>query len=233
MNENRQQGNLDARLKTVWRRGQTLHVTAGMLAFCRWGVILFLIGMAIDWMTNLPTPGRVGIVVTLLVVSIYKAWSCGWRHARAFNARHTALQIEEHHGGLESLLVAAVQFGEAGLSSRTSESLREETFRRAEEAVAPLKPEEIVGYHGLRRPATIALLMAGTIALFAVVNGPFLAAGLARILPPWLAINYPTRTQLDLGDGDQIVKEGAGIRLHAQVSGVIPDCAKLTLRTGN
>ncbi|MDA0839843.1 MAG: hypothetical protein O2857_18920 [Planctomycetota bacterium] len=223
---------LDSRLRAVWRRGQTLHVTSGMLAFCRWGILLFLIGMAADWMTYLPAPGRIGILVTLLAVSVYKAWSCGWRHAGTFNATNTALQIEEHHGGLESLLVTAVQFRDARPGSGGSESLREVTCLRAEEAVGPLKPEEIVPYHGLRRPVTVALILALIIVGFAVVNGPFLAAGLARLFPPWLAINYPTRTLIDRRDGDRIVKEGASIRLHAEVSGVIPAGAKLTLRTG-
>ena len=226
------QNQLETRLRTVWRRGLVLHLAAGILASLRWGILLFLIGMAVDWMTHMPAPGRIGILVTLLAASIYKAWSCGWRHARAFNAADTALQIEEHHGGLESLLAAAVQFREARQPSGTSDSLRDETCRRAEEAAAPLRPEEIVGYDGLRRPATAALILAAIIVVFAVVNGPFIAAGLARIFPPWLAIKYPTRTKLDLGDGDRVVKEGAGVRLHGGVSGVIPAKAKLTLRTG-
>ncbi|MDP6357750.1 MAG: hypothetical protein QF473_21710, partial [Planctomycetota bacterium] len=226
------QSQLDSRLRTVWRRGQTLHLTAGLLAFCQWGILLFLIGMAVDWMTYMPTPGRVGILVTLLAVSIYKAWNCGWRKARAFNAKDTALQIEDHHGGMESLLAAAVQFREAGQPGGTSDALRDETCRRAEEAAAQLQPEEIVRYQGLRRHAAAAALLTAIIAIFAVVNGPFLSTGLARLFPPWQAISYPTRTQLDLGDGERIVREGSGIRLHAQVTGVIPATAKLTLRTG-
>ena len=34
---------LDSRIRTVWRRGQTLHLVAGLLAFCRWAIPLFLI----------------------------------------------------------------------------------------------------------------------------------------------------------------------------------------------
>ncbi len=230
--ENGQQKNLSSYVRAVWRRGQTLHVTAGMLALCRWGIPLFLAGMAIDWLTDLPAPGRVVILITLLAVSVYKAWRCGWRHARAFNATHTALRIEEHLGGFESLLVTAVQFRESELCPGTSESLRDLACRRAEEAVVPLRPEEAVGYHGLRLPAAAAVVLATVIGVFAVVNGPFLAAGAARIFAPWLAIRYPTRTQLDLASGDMIVKEGGSVRLEARVSGVIPSEAKLALRTG-
>ncbi len=230
--DNGQQENLSSYVRAVWRRGQKLHATAGMLAFCRWAIPLFLAGMTIDWLIDLPAPGRVVILVTLLAVSVYRAWRCGWRHAGAFNATHTALRIEEHLGGLESLLVTAVQLRGAELCPGTSASLRDMTCRRAEEAVVPLRPEETVGYHGLRLPAAAAIILALIIGVFAFVNGPFLAAGVARIFAPWLAVSYPTRTQLDLTNGDMIVKEGGSLRIHARVSGVIPSEAKLALRTG-
>jgi hypothetical protein len=224
---------LESCIKSVWRRGQRLHLIAGALAFCRWGVLLFLVGMAIDWMTFMPAPGRVMILITLLAVSLYKAWRCGWQHTRAFNAAHTALQIEEHHGGLESLLVTAVQFRESDLALGTSNSMRQVTCRQAEQAVASVRPADVVGYHGLRRPFTAMLALALIIGVFAVVNGPFLATGLARIFPPWIALNYPTRTQLEMGTGDMIVQEGFPALIHAKVGGVIPKDAKLALRTGD
>ena len=52
---------------------------AGLLAACRWGVLLFLVGLAVDWMADMPAAGRVAILITLLAVSLYKAWQCGWR----------------------------------------------------------------------------------------------------------------------------------------------------------
>lgn len=230
--ENRQEESLLSRLTAVWRRRQTLHAAAGMLAFFRWAVPLFLAGMAIDWLTDLPAPGRVVILATLLGVSAYKAWRCGWRHTRAFDAAHTALLIEGHLGGLESLLVTAVQFRAAGPPRGTSESLCNLTRSRAEEAAVQLRAEEIVGFHGLRRPAGAAVILALFIGVFAFVNGPFLAAGLARIFAPWLAISYPTRTQLDVASGDMVVKEGDSARIRAGVSGVIPSRAQLALQTG-
>jgi hypothetical protein len=223
---------LDIRIKSVWQRGQILHLAAGMLALFRWAVLLFLVGMAVDWMTDLPAAGRVAVLVTLLAVSLYKAWKCGWRNLRRFDATHTALQMENHHGGLESLLVSAVQFCDPAAAGGASEALRRRTCRLAEEAAENLQPDKAVSYHGLRHPALLALALLLVIGVFATINGPFLAAGLSRIFAPWLAVEYPTYTQLDLGDGDLIVKEGEGIRLQARVSGVIPATAELTLRTG-
>ena len=223
---------LDTRIKAVWQRGQMLHLAAGLLAFCRWAVLLFLVAVAVDWMMDMPVAGRVAILVTLLAVSLYKAWQGGWRNLRAFDATHTALQVENHHGGLESLLVSAVQLRDPAAAGGASGALRDRTCRLAEEAAETLHPDEAVPYRGLRHPALLAMALVLIIGVFAIVNGPFLAAGLSRIFAPWLAVEYPTYTQLDLDDGDLIVKEGDGIRLQARVSGVIPAAAELTLRTG-
>ena len=223
---------LHSRVRAVWRREQLLHVTAGMAAFCRWAVLLFLAAVAVDWMTYMPAPPRVVIFVTLLAAAVYKAWRCGWRHARVFDAAHTALRIEKQLGGFESLLVTAVQLRQSEPAPGTSESLCEVTCRRAEQSAAALRPEEIVRYHGLRRPVAIVLILALIIRVFAFLNGPFLAAGLARIFPPWSSIDYPTRTQLHLVDGDMVVQEGTPARIEARVSGVIPSRAQLALLTG-
>ncbi len=223
---------LDSRIKSVWRRSQMLHLAAGILAFCRWAVLLFIVGVAVDWMMDMPAAGRVVVLLTLLTVSLSKAWQCGWRNHRAFNATHTALQLENHHGGLESLLVSAVQLRDPAAVAGASESLRDRTCRLAEEAASILRPEEAVPLRGLRRPASIVLLLAGLIGVFAAVNGPFLTAGLTRILAPWLKVEYPTYTRLGLGDGDLVVKQGASAQIEASVSGIVPDKAKLLLRTG-
>jgi len=201
---------LDTQIKAVWQRGQMLHLAAGLLTFCRWAVMLFLAAVAIDWMTDMPVAGRVAMLVTLLAVSLYKAWQNGWRNLRAFDATHTALQLENHHGGLESLLVSAVQLRDAaavsGAVAGGSAAMRDRTCRLAEEAAESLHPNEAVPYRELRYPAVLAMAFVLVIGGFGIVNGPFLAAGFSRIFAPWLAAEYPTNTQLELEDGDLIVK---------------------------
>jgi hypothetical protein len=224
---------LDSRIHAVWRRTQLLHLTAGILALCRWAIPLFLVGMTIDWMTYMPTPGRVVIVTTLLVVSLYKAWQCGWRHFCAFDATHTALRIEKHHGGLESLLVSAIQLRDSDAVAGASEALRNRTCRLAEEAASGLHPQETVSYQRLHHPALIALALGVVIGVCAIVNGPFLVAGLTRIFTPWMQVAYPTKTKIDPGDGDIVVKEGDSAQIAIGVSGIVPDKAKFYLRTGD
>ncbi len=223
---------LDSRIRSVWLRSQMLHLVAGILAFCRWAVPLFLVGMAIDWMTFMPTEGRVVILAIVLFVSFYKAWRCGWRYLRAFDATHTALLLEDHHGGLESLLVSAVQLRDPAAVAGASEALRGRTCRLAEEAASNLRPAQTVPYRTLRHPLLIALVLAAVVGVFAVVKGPFLSAGLTRIFAPWIAIAYPTYTKLHLQDGDLVVKEGDSAEITIGVSGVVLNKAKLYLKTG-
>lgn len=223
---------LESRLRAVWRRTQRKHISAGLLAMCRWSIPLFLVGMAIDWLAHFPTAGRYAVLVVLVVVSFYKAWKKGWRHLRFFDAARTALEIEKQHGGLESLLVSAVQFGKSKPPSGTSEALWEVTRSKAQVAARDLKPRVIVTFRALRGPVWVALVLAGVMLAIGVVNGPFLAAGIARIFTPWQAISYPTYTKLDLGAGDMVVKEGDRAQIVIGVSGVVPDKAKLFLRTG-
>jgi hypothetical protein len=223
---------LDSRIRVVWRRRQTLHLIAGLLAFCRWAIPLFLIGVAIDWMIYMPALGRVGSLITLLVVSCYRAWRCGWRDLRAFDATRTALQLEAHHGDLESLLISAVQLRDDATRGGGSAVLCDLVCRQAEEAASTLHPEHAVPYHPLRRPAIITMLLAGLLSAFAVVDGPFFAAAVMRIFTPWVTVAYPTDTQITLNQTHMIVKEGDSARIEASLGGVVPDKAMIYVRTG-
>jgi len=223
---------LDSRIRAVWRRKQTVHLIAGLLAFCRWAIPLFLVGVAIDWMVYMPAPVRVGILAVLLVVPFYRAWRCGWRQLRAFDATRTALQVEAHHGDLESLLISAVQLRDDAASGGGSAVLCDLICRQAEEAASGLRPEEVAPYHAPRRPAIVAILLTGLVSAFAVADGPFFTAAVMRIFTPWVSIAYPTDTQITLNQTHVIVKEGDAARIEASLGGVVPDKAVIYVRTG-
>ncbi len=232
MTKDNQESALGSGLRAVWSRTQRRHFCAGLLALCCWGIPLFLAGMLIDWLAYLPTTGRAVVLLVLTCVSLYQAWRRGWRHLRGFDPRRTALEIEDQQGGLDSLLVTAVQFGKADQTSGSSESLKEITRQHAEGAARKLEPRKIVDFMVLRIPVKVALALAGVMVVFGLLDGPFLAAGLTRIFAPWVAIAYPTDTKLDLGQGDLVVKEGDRAKIVIGVSGVVPDKANLYLRTG-
>ena len=58
MSKDKQESALEPGLRAVWNRTQQRHFLAGLLALCRWGIPLFLVGMLIDWLAYLATPGR-------------------------------------------------------------------------------------------------------------------------------------------------------------------------------
>ncbi len=228
---------LATRVRAVWRREQLLHFVEGGLVFVRWGLVLFLAGGLVDWMisrwlADVPTAGRFTILLVVLGVPLYKAWRAGWKSIRPFDATHTVLQIEDHYGGMESLLVSAMQFKDSARRHGTSDALCDLTCRKAEESAVGIRPKDAVRFQSLRRPALIALIAALFFGVLAATNGPLVMAGLGRIFAPWLAITYPTRTRLELVKADLVVQEGEPVRIAARVSGVVPRKAKIALRTG-
>ncbi len=227
-----QQHALEDCLRAVWWRTQRMHLAAGLLALCRWIVPLFLLAMAVDRFAYLPGWARATAMIVLSGISFFQAWRHGWRNFQRFDATRTALEIEGRRGGMDSLLVTAVQFARSGTAPGTSESMWALTRRRAEEAAAGWKAADIVSFKSLRRPLKVVLVLGAVLLGFAVLNGPFLGAGIARFFTPWLAVSYPTKTKIDPGMGDLVVKEGERARIEVKLSGVIPKEAELDLQTG-
>ncbi len=128
--------------------------------------------------------------------------------------------------------MTALQLSNAARRHGTSDALCNLTCQKAEASAGEIKPEDTVRYQSLRRPAAIALIASLLLGGIAATNGPLLRAGLLRIFTPWLAVNYPTRTRLDLLTTDMVVQEGKSVRIAARVSGVVPRKAVIHLRTG-
>lgn len=222
---------LESRLRAVWKRLQRKHLSAGFLALCRWIIPLFLLGMALDWLVDLPSSARIIVLAGLVGFSFYQAWKHGWQSLRGFNATRTALETEKQEGGLESLLVTAVQCAK-NAPEGGSESLWKETRRKAERTAKNLEPRKIVDFRKLRTPGLIALALAGVVFVFGLVNGPMLSAGISRIFTPWISVSYPTKTIIELQTGDLVLKEGESASIGILVSGVVPDQVTLLLQTG-
>lgn len=223
---------LDARIRSVWVREQKLHLISGLLAALRWLVPLFLGCMVIDWLTYMPAIGRVVMLLLIVGLSLQRAWAMGWKQVRPFNAIGTALKLEKHHGQLDSLLVSAIQLRSDPASGGGSDALRDHTCRLAEQAASSLRPEQAVPYQPLRNPGLFAVLAVGVIAVFAAVNTPFLSAGVVRIFAPWVAVEYPTNTQITLEQKELVVKEGDSAEIQALIGGVVPEQATIYVKTG-
>ena len=219
-------------LRAVWQRSQRKHTIGGLLAFARWFVPLFFVAIIIDRFTYLPGWVRAIATLALLAAAARQAWRHGWSRLRGFDATRMAQEIELSRGGMESLLVTAVQFQQSGATPGTSAAMWEFTQRKAAAAAEMIPPQEVVTLRDLKQPLRIALGLAALVLVLAILNGPFLAAGLGRMFAPWLGIAYPTKTKIELGQGELVVKEGSAAKLETRLSGVVPKTATLDLQTG-
>ena len=224
---------LKACLRDVWWRRQKFHFVAGCLAFLRWSIGLFLLGMFIDWMTFMPVGGRVVITIAIIVVPILMGTRKGWIHLASFNARDMALKVEESLGGCKSLLVTATQIGHDDWPKGVSQDMLNHTLKKAEELSESVNKNQVIPFVPLGKPALWALGFLVVIGVFSLVGGSFIKAGVVRLSPPWLSVKYPTRTQVNLITTNLILKEGSESLIEAEISGVIPDSAEIVLRTGS
>jgi hypothetical protein len=233
MTAHAQGAQLDRCVSAVWRRSQWLLFLQGALVFAAWAVMLFLVGLLIDKVVGVPAAGRWVIGLVVIGLSLDRAWRGGWWKLRRFDAARTALQIEDRCGGMDSLLISAVQFRNTAGTAGGIDGLSALTCRRAEQAVASIKAHDIVQLEPLRRPMIGALIALVALGGLAIADGTTLKFGAARIFTPWRAIDYPTRTQLNRVTGDMVVQEGKPVRITAQIAGVVPDKAQIALRTGS
>ena len=224
---------LKSRLHKVHRREQGLNLTMGLLLLCNWIAILFLVVFAIDWLIRLPMFVRMIILVPLLVFPLVKAWRSGWRFFNfCFSSPRTALKVEDHYQNYESLLVSGMELSAPGAVSGTSAGMAAFTVERANEAADQVDAEKVISFKGIGVPGLLGGLLLVFLCVFAALNFPLFKTAATRLFAPWVAIDYPTRTQIEVVDGEWIVKEGGGVNLVANISGEIPDNAKIILRTG-
>lgn len=219
-------------LHAVWQRAQRKHLVGGLLAFARWFVPLFVVTIIIDRFAYLPGSIRGLAAITLLVVAFRQGWRNGWALLQGFDAMRTAQQIERTLGGMDSLLVTAVHFQQSGASPGTSSSMWELTQRNAQTVAKTIEPQKVVKLDDLQKPLRIVLGIAAVMLVLAILQGSFVTAGLGRLFTPWLTIVYPTKTKIDLGAGEMVVKAGAPTKIEIHFSGVIPKTAELDLQTG-
>jgi hypothetical protein len=224
---------LKSHLRRVHRREQGLNLTMGFLLLCNWIVILFLVGFTIDWLIRLPVFLRMIILVPLLVFPIAKAWRSGWRFFNLwFSSPRTALKVEDHYQNFESLLVSGVELSAPGAVSGTSAGMAAFTVERANEAADQVDAEKVISFKGIGVPGLLGGLLLVSLCAFAAIDFPLFKTAATRLFAPWVAIEYPTRTQVEVVAGEWIVKEGGEVNLVAKISGEIPDSAKIILRTG-
>jgi hypothetical protein len=106
------------------------------------------------------------------------------------------------------------------------------TVEQANEVADKVDAEKVIPLNRIGVPGLLGCLLLASLCAFATLDFPVFKTAATRLFAPWIAIEYPTRTQIEVEDGERIVKEGEGLRLVANISGEIPDSAEIILRTG-
>jgi hypothetical protein len=222
---------LERKLVQAWRRRRLFVDLRGAFRVVSWAAVLLVIAFFVDWGLNLSAAGRLALVTVgtaAIVATVYYHWL---RHVTRYDPLTTALEVETHHPGLNSLLVSYVQFRDrSGRDANTSPALVGAMVNQAAAVAAPLDFGAIVDFRMLR---TLVMLASGI--LVAVgwscwQNREMVAVFLARMTHPSSTLRYPTKTQLEAVTREAVVQEGRTFTPSVLAGGVVPREALLTIR---
>ena len=222
---------VELKLRQAWRRERRFHHTRGVCHFLLWLGALLLVDFIVDWWFLLPGYGRsILLVVNLgtLAIVAYRSW---WRHLARFDAVRIALQVEDRHPDLRSLLVSYVQFADVRADpEHMSPQLIAATRRIAAEATRPIDFREIIRWRDITRVSLFSaavVLFCGTLSL----NWPeFFSTLFLRLINPGASLAYPTRTHLESITGNVTVPQGSPVTIEVVCSGQAPLNGTLSIR---
>ena len=230
------------RLRAVHRRARRVALGRGLcsalLALVGTAGIVFLIDRSLD----LSPMGRFVAAATLLVVAaLGLALGVVRVFLRRMDPEEVALEVEGRFGGLQSLLISALQFGRRGRlaagagafghfrgassrpSSPASPAMMEMVTRQAAETAEELDLTSVVDARDLKRLLPAAAAAVALAAVYSALQPAMVRAWVGRMAHPFdLSRTYPTRTRLTALTGDVAVPAGATVRLAVRAEGAVP-----------
>ncbi len=222
---------LHARLRRLWRRGRSYHATRATCRLLTWLVVVSLVLLVLDW--SLELPGWARALLALAALTVF-----GWvvhvellRRLRPYDPARLALQVEDAHPQLNSVLISSVQFARGGMLAGASTSLVRAVQRSAAQQCQPLDFGAIVRFDRLKRPAGLAGIALAALLAVGIAFPGHLWAMTRRMVNPFSTVRYPTRTRIDVLSGDMVVRQGARVELAARASGEVPDDGVLWVRS--
>ncbi|MFB3891165.1 MAG: hypothetical protein ACE15C_03985 [Phycisphaerae bacterium] len=195
---------IHAKLRKAWRKERRFVHTRGLCSLLLWVVALALLDFVIDWLFLSSsavgeTGSRVGRVVLLAIDAVVLGW-IAWRRwlrlLRKYDPVRVALQVENRHPELRSLLVSYIQLeGPLPPDSQASPVLLTAFRHQAVDETRPINFREIVNYRELKRLFAVS---AAAFILFGVISftqSDYFTALLYRLMGSQIA--YPTRTHVE------------------------------------
>lgn len=187
-----------------------------------WAVVLCASSFVIDWTLDLDKPLRAG---TTVAAGVALAW-CVWRRLLPalmirISKQSLALLVEKANPQLQDRLISLVQFDERDDGLACPDMIAK-LATEANTLAKGLDFSAVIDRRGSRQALAMAaaalLIMAGLV----VWHRPFAVAWMQRNL--LLAdVDYPRRTYIDFGTGDDVVMLGDDYPVVAKVLGRVPD----------
>ena len=198
--------------------GQQRYVwTRGIVRLLVWLLTLLLTDLFIDWVILRGNAGS-AFGPLLLVVNIgilgYVAWYELIRHLKDYDELITALDVEDRHPDLSSLLVSYTQLkhsseGQANVSEELIEAMRDQAVDKSHS----LDFKKIVDFGQLK---TLALVSLGVVSFFVVISANW-KTHVDTLLQRLVGVDaeYPTNTDITGVEYQKIVKFGNSLSITA------------------
>lgn len=220
------------KLRKAWRKQRRFCHFRGICHMLLWLVAMVLLDFLVDWLFRVPAWARLtllGLNLAVLAVVFYFSW---FRRLEKYDPVRVALQVENRHPELKSLLVSFVQINQESQAGGSASPALIAAFRRQTiEATRPIDFREIIRYGDLKRILAFSAVVTCIFAAASVNWSDFLQTLVARMMNPNSQAAYPTRTIINDVTGDVTVKQGSDVTLIAHCGGVTPAAGKLFIKT--
>ena len=193
-------------------------------------VSLFAIGMAVDWLGELPRLGR----ALLLLINLGLIWLIVWRQIvepveNAPGEDGCALLVEQALPDFRTRLIASVQLTRPGaLHSNDSEAMVQVLVKQTEALATPVNFRSVVSIRHFLGCSLMAVLVIFAAVLALRFGAPASGALLCRAI--LLNVPVPHKTHTSVSPGNLKVGQGETIVIEARASGIIPTHGRLLIR---
>lgn len=223
------------KLRRAWRKERRFHHFRGLCHIILWLTALVLVDLLIDWLLLVPGYGRVTLLAVNAAALLTVAYLKWWRRLRRYDPVRVALQVENRHPNLRSVLVSYVQLdADAPRDDEISPVLIRALKREAVRQTEPVDFREIISYAELRRIAVFCLVVVTFFAAISIEWADFFRTLAYRMIYPSASLVYPTRVKIVRMIGPDTIRQGDPFELQIVCSGMVPQEGRLeyTLQGG-
>ena len=223
---------IDEKLLEAWKQEQRFFHLRGLARFLIWLVAMVLVDFVIDWQiffrSRWEAPGVLLLILNLAILS-WVLWREWLRHLKPFDSLRVALEVENKHPELRSVLVSFTQLKDFDAKeAQASPALLEAMRKQAISLTRPLDFREVVDFRQLK---SIALVSLASIAIFMAISFEW-QEQMGLLFKRMLGENleYPTETRIVSTTGDKTIKSGDTVTISTRVEGLIPAKGNLIVR---